>query len=245
MHVALVQLDITWQDKAANRAKVRDLTADIPGGSLVVLPEMFDVGFTMNSEIAVAGDSAAFVAELARSWSSTVAAGVVVRDAQGPRNACLIVGPDGVELGRYYKRQPFVMVDEAKHYAAGDEVVVVEAEGARVAPTICYDLRHPHVFRDAALAGAEVIVNVANWPVARARHWTALLTARAIENQAYVLGCNRCGQDPYVEYPGRSVVINPLGEIVAEAGRGETVLTTKIDVASVGRVRRELPFLHA
>ncbi|MAT70507.1 MAG: amidohydrolase [Planctomycetaceae bacterium] len=245
MHVALVQLDIAWQAKAANLAKARDLTADVPAGSLIVLPEMFDVGFTMKSEVAVAGDSAAGVAELARVRQCTVAAGVVVRDDAGARNACLIFGPDGRELGRYYKRRPFALVHEGRHYAAGAQAVVVDAAGAKLGPTICYDLRHPQVFREPALAGAEVLINVANWPAARAGHWTALLTARAIENQAYVLGCNRCGRDPYAEYPGRSVVIDPMGEVIAEAGAEETVLQADIDVPRVQQVRSELPFLHA
>ncbi|MCA9237640.1 MAG: hypothetical protein KDA44_19340 [Planctomycetales bacterium] len=243
MHVALVQLDIVWHDKAANVAKVLDLTADVPAGALIVLPEMFDVGFSMKAARTAVGDSVAAVAELARVRRCTVAAGVALRDGDAYRNACLIFDANG-ELARYYKRKPFVMVNEGRHYAAGDQVVVAEIAGAKLAPTICYDLRHPHVFREAALAGAEVLVNVANWPSARAAHWTALLTARAIENQAYVLGCNRCGRDPYAEYPGKSVVIDPLGEIVAEAGADEIVLQAEIDVDRVRQVRSELPFLH-
>ncbi|MEM6562123.1 MAG: nitrilase-related carbon-nitrogen hydrolase, partial [Planctomycetota bacterium] len=124
------------------------------------------------------------------------------------------------------------------------EAVVADVAGTPVAPSICYDLRHPEVFREPALRGAKVLVNVANWPATRVHHWLALLTARAIENQAWVIGCNRCGNDPYVAYPGRSVIVSPLGELVADAGEHETVLHHDIDIAEVDRVRNEFPFLH-
>ena len=244
MHLALVQLDTVWLDKEANYAKWRALTAHVSPGSLIVLPEMADVGFTMRSQAAGAGDSAAAVVELARQRGCYVAAGIVVRDGSVCRNTCLTAGPDG-EIARYVQRHPFVLVKEGLSYAPGTEVVVADLAGTMLGPSICFDLRHPHVQREAALAGAEVLVNVANWPEARINHWKALLVARAIENQAYMIGCNRCGRDPYVAYPGQSVVVDPLGEIVVEAGEEESVLEAEIDVERVRQLRRDMPFLRS
>ncbi|MEM8873183.1 MAG: nitrilase-related carbon-nitrogen hydrolase [Planctomycetota bacterium] len=239
MRIALVQPDTIWHDKPANYANLRRLTTDVPAGSVIVMPEMCEVGFTMRKSVSTEGDSATFVRELAAERNCTVIAGVV---ADG-RNQCVIANADG-EIVRYAKRKPFVLVDEAKHYPAGTEAVVAEIDGVKFAPSICYDLRHPQVYREPALLGAQVLINVANWPATRVHHWLTLLTARAIENQAWVIGCNRCGKDPYVEYPGRSIIVNPLGEIVADAGADETVVLHDIDITEVDQARNDLPFLH-
>lgn len=240
MRIALVQPNTLWHDKSANFANLRRLTQGVPAGSVIVMPEMCDVGFSMRKSVTTEGDSAAFVRELSAERDSTVIAGVV---AEG-QNVCL-VARTGNEVGRYAKRMPFVLVDEGKHYPAGTEAVVTDVDGVKVGPTICYDLRHPHVYREPALLGAEVLVNVANWPDTRVEHWVTLLRARAIENQAWVIGSNRCGKDPYVTYPGRSLIVSPMGEIVADAGEHECVVVHEIDIAEVARFRKELPFLHA
>ncbi|MBC8104772.1 MAG: carbon-nitrogen family hydrolase, partial [Cytophagales bacterium] len=129
-------------------------------------------------------------------------------------------------------------------YAAGDRPVVWEIRGLRVAPLICYDLRFPEAFRDALDQGAEAFIVIASWPLARAHHWSALLRARAIENQAYVVGVNRVGIDPTpLTYPGRSVVIDPSGQVLAEGDDRELVLSAVLDRDLVARYRTELPFL--
>jgi len=113
-----------------------------------------------------------------------------------------------------------------------------------VAPFICYDLRFPELFRMAVRQGAQLYVVIANWPASRVHHWVTLLQARAIENQAYVVGVNRCGSDPKVAYAGRSLVVSPRGVILADAGGGERVLSAELDLAALQAYRAEFPVLQ-
>ena len=253
MRVLACQLDIAWEDEVANCAEVRALLerAAPPPRSLVVLPEMFATGFSMNLEETggpEAAETESFLREVAMRHECTVAAGVVsgvVNDA-GRRffNEALVVSPSGEELARYRKMHLFTPAGEHEHYVPGEAPVVFECGGFRVAPFICYDLRFPEVFRRAVRMGADVFLVLANWPAARVSHWETLLRARAIENQAYVVGVNRTGADPQHDYPGGSVVVAPGGEVLAEAGPGECVLTADIDPAVVERFRREFPALR-
>src|SRR5439155_1088670 len=114
----------------------------------------------------------------------------------------------------------------------------------RVAPFVCYDLRFPEIFRAAMQRGANLMVIIANWPSPRVEHWITLLRARAIENQTYVMGVNRCGNDPYLPYPGRSLIVDPRGNILSDAGDSQIVITADIELATVTEYRRELPFLN-
>src|SRR5690606_6307419 len=113
-----------------------------------------------------------------------------------------------------------------------------------VSPLICYDLRFPEAFRLATKQGAEMFVVIANWPTARVEHWLTLLKARAIENQAYVIGCNRVGRDPKVVYPGRSVIIDPRGNVLADAGGDPGVISSSIDAAALREYRKTFPALN-
>jgi predicted amidohydrolase len=249
MKVVCVQLDIAWEDKAANFAKVRSLLdgADVPAGGLVVLPEMFSTGFSMNIPLIAEGEgrpAEAFLRETARAFGAAVLGGVVTPAPDGRgRNEAVLFGPDGRELARYRKMHPFSYAGESDHYEAGDRPVVAEWAGARLAPFVCYDLRFPEVFRSAAARGAEVLVVIANWPEARADHWRTLLRARAVENQAYVVGANRTGADPKAAYAGGSLIVDPRGQVVAEAGGGECALAAELDVAQLRQYRREFPAL--
>ncbi|MBC7805799.1 MAG: carbon-nitrogen family hydrolase [Akkermansiaceae bacterium] len=245
------QMDIVWEDKPANFARVaaRLTGVDPVPGSLVVLPEMFATGFSMNAR-AVAEDiqtgvTAGFLSGLARQYGCYVLGGVVTRTGDDrPRNEAVVFDPSGALAGRYAKMYPFTPGGEGAHYAAGDAPVVWEIGGLRVAPLICYDLRFPEVFREATNRGAETFVVIASWPVARAHHWDTLLRARAIENQAYVVGVNRVGTDPVpLTYPGRSIIVDPSGAVLAEASYQETVLSATLDPRFVASYRRELPFL--
>ena len=141
-------------------------------------------------------------------------AGVVDADEEGL----------GREVARYTKLHPFSPAGESLHYLPGDAVLLADVHHTKVSPFICYDLRFPEAFRRAIRLGAELLVVIANWPDARADHWTTLLKARAIENQAYVLGVNRCGRDPWLSYPGRSALFGPKGELISELGPEESPL---------------------
>lgn len=249
MQVIACQLDIAWEDKQANHQRARAMlsAAAVKPGALVVLPEMFATGFSMHVKtIAEAQDGAThvFLAELARELKSIVIGGVVTRASDGRgRNEAVVFGPEGRELARYAKMQPFSLAGETKHYEAGAGVVSFRWDEFSVAPFVCYDLRFPELFRQAVRGGAEVMVVIANWPLPREAHWLALLRARAIENQCYVVGVNRAGVDPHIRYGGHSLIVGPNGETVAQAGDGPEVLSAEIDRAPLVAYRREFPAL--
>jgi len=254
MHAHLVQMDIVWEDQPANHAKVDWLlaSASINAGDLVVLPEMFDRGFSF--DLAKTADSGGrtldFLRNRARDKRLTVHGSrtVVGGDGRG-RNRVTAVGPDGSVLVEYDKIHPFSLgvPSEADRFAAGDSVVTYpwsDARGAALAtvcPAICYDLRFPELFRIGMVQGAEVFAVGSNWPVNREFHRRTLSIARAIENQAFMLSVNRCGRDPSLEYPGGSLAISPRGDIIGELGGDEGVLSVPIDLDDLRRWRSVFP----
>ena len=250
MKVFAVQFDIAWEDKAANFAKVRALLAATPPepGSLVVVPEMFATGFSMNLSVTrqtPERDDEAFLSSLAREHRAYVVGGVVSPGAGGMGcNDSVTFAPDGALLARYTKIHPFSLGGEAQGHAAGAELVTFECGGFTVAPFVCYDLRFPEIFRAAAKRGANLFTVIALWPVRRQQHWLTLLQARAIENQAYVIGVNRVGNEPQFSYAGRSVVVDPHGIIIADAGEQERILTATLDAEAAHAWRRDFPALR-
>ncbi len=162
--------------------------------------------------------------------------------ADRPSNTLLLAGPDGM-LARYRKIHPFTFAGEDRHYAAGDRHVTVMLEGLRLTLFVCYDLRFANEFWATAPATDAYLV-VANWPERRRHHWTALLQARAIENQAYVVGVNRVGEGDGLVYQGDSRVVDPGGEIIASAASRETLILADLDPAVVAHARESLPFLR-
>lgn len=249
MRVIGIQLDIAWEDKPANFKKVQSLLKplDIAPGSLIVLPEMFATGFSMN----VAGIfeeeegmTFAFLKHLAQRYRSFAVGGLVTRAPDGRgRNEAVVADPGGTIHARYRKMHPFSLAGEHRYYEPGQDMVTFAWGGFTAAPFICYDLRFPEVFRKAMRRGADLFVVIACWPAKREAHWTALLQARAIENQAYVIGVNRCGTDPEHVYSGRSFIIDPRGAVIADAGNGEGIIQAEVDHAFVVSYRQELPFL--
>jgi predicted amidohydrolase len=249
MHVVVCQTDIAWEDHAANHARVVSVLSKqtIRPGSLIVLPEMFDTGFTMNVDAAADDDGRTrrFLSDLARTHLSAVIAGVVQKHPDGKGlNQAVVIGPKGNELTRYTKMHPFSPAGESEHYRAGDSVITFQHAGFTLAPLVCYDLRFPERFREAVRLGADAFVVIANWPDTRAAHWTALLTARAIENQAYVIGVNRAGHDPKHAYPGLSTVIDPKGHVIAQADDKPAVIHADLDRDALMDYRRAFPFLN-
>ncbi len=251
MRVHAVQLDCVWESPAENQDRTRRLlaAAAVPPGGLIVLPEMFLTGFSLRTELTAqdeGGGQEVYMADLAQRFGCALLGGVVVRDASGgrPRNEALAFAPDGRLLARYTKRFPFSLGGESAAHAAGDKAVAFDFGGLRMAPLVCYDLRFPEVAREAAACGAEMLVCIASWPVARVEHWLTLLRARAIENQAWVVGVNRCGRDPNFKYPGRSVVVDPQGVIIADASDREQVLSAFCDPEVARNWRRDFPALR-
>jgi omega-amidase len=243
------QFDIAWENKVENFERVRQLVArhKISPGSLLVLPEMFATGFSMNAEsIAepVNGLTQRFLRGLAREKQIYVLGGLACRE-RGAKifNEAVCIAPSGRSIARYAKLHTFAPGGEAQHYASGKKMTLFQWNGLTVAVFICYDLRFPEIFRLAAQRGAEAFVVIANWPRKRHAHWLALLRARAIENQAYVVGVNRCGRDPKLDYAGGSIVIDPRGNNIASAGRRESLLSALLDSSAPSRWRGEFSAL--
>lgn len=251
VNVIAVQFDIAWENKPANYATVRRLIekSSPAVGSLVVLPEMFATGFSMNTALVAeerGGETEQFLAGLAKEFRVTLVGGVAVRDRDGnARNKALVLSPEGKLICFYTKMRPFSPGAEDQHYAAGARPVVFEWNACCVSPFICYDLRFPELFRAAAAKHRpELFVVIANFPSKRISHWIQLLRARAIENQAYVVGVNRVGTDPFYSYNGHSLILDPLGEIIADAGESEGVAQASLDLENLAKYRSGLPFLN-
>jgi omega-amidase len=282
MKAHLVQLDIAWEEPSRNFEKVRRLlgAAPVSPGDFVLLPEMFDTGFSMNThKTADTGATLAFLGELASTFQVTVQGGRTLSGKPGAKasNVMTIVGPDhaagakaSTKAGRsafrvideYVKIHPFSLGQEHTAFEGGSRVTVYEwtcnvaaptreperePSALKICPAICYDLRFPELFRAGLDKGAEAYALGACWPKTRQHHWRALLIARAIENQAFVLGVNRVGTDPNgafgngLEYIGGSLVVGPTGEIVGELGAEEAVLSVEVDAGAVRRWREKFP----
>jgi len=247
MRAHLIQFDIAWENKSANYAKVDAMVAkaDPAPGDLVVLPEMFDTGFSFSLDSTADSDGAtlAHLKALAQDRRVTVQGARTVRvEATGQAfNRATVIGPDGGVLADYSKVHPFSLGREQERFTGGDRVVTYAWEPLTVCPAVCYDLRFPELFRRGLLMGADAFVLGANWPGSRAHHWRALLIARAIENQAFVLGVNRVGRDPTLAYAGGSIAVGPRGDVLGELGPEEAVLSVEIDPREVRAWREKFP----
>ena len=243
MQIVACQYDIVWENRQANYDKVSSMLAElqIQPGALIVLPEMFSSGFSMNVARIAEDDpsqSEAFLSELARRNASWTVGGLVFAQGNGRgRNELAVFGPSGDLVGRYQKNHSFSYTKESDHYDQGDEIMLFEWQGFQVCPTICYDLRFPELYRRGMKAGANMFLNIACWPEIRAQHWVTLLRARAMENQAVVVGCNRVGEDPAWDHAGRSVIIDEQGAVLANGQREECCITHEVSLEQVLRWR--------
>lgn len=220
LKITLLQQSLVWRDGQANLQHFDRLLADIHGRDLIVLPEMFTTGFAMD-----AGESALperQVINWLHGWAiktnAAIAGSVALKTDKAAVNRFLLVEPSGT-VHAYDKRHLFRMAGEHLHYQAGKRREIFEWRGWRILPQICYDLRFPVWSR--CQQDYDLALYVANWPAARSQHWQTLLAARAIENQAYVAGCNRVGEDGNgLSYSGDSLIISPQGETLASADAG-------------------------
>lgn len=250
MKVAGLQTDIAWLDPDENFTRVRALaeTAVTRGARLLVLPEMFATGFSMNVErlSGWADKIEAFLQALAYDLQVFVVGGLADaapgRAEQAGRNWALAFNPDGGCVARYQKIHPFSYGEESRYYHGGQTLSGFEAEGVRVVPYICYDLRFPEVFR-AAASHADLMLVIASWPAVRRHAWASLLVARAIENQCFVLGVNRVGEGGGLVYQGDSVLLDPLGLERSSPVSGPGLIDGEVTGAEVQAVRERFPFL--
>lgn len=223
MKVALISLDQKWEDKAYNLQRCSELAARAAecGVALVIFPEMTLTGFTMNTQLsaeesAQAPSLIAFGA-LAKQYRVWLIAGVVINNAGKAANTLVAFSDEGIEQARYVKIHPFSFVGEDRFFHPGNRLEKVQMPESKLGFSICYDLRFPELY-SALAKDCDVLVNIANWPKRRVMHWRTLLQARAIENQAFVIGVNRIGIDGNsLEYERSSVVVNANGEFIEPA----------------------------
>ncbi len=249
MKVAAVQMDIVWHNRSANHDKARRMAAQAKeaGADLLVLPEMFSTGFSMDTSITAEpldGPTPTLLRSLARDLDMTVVGGFVLDgDDAGPQNVSLAVGRKGKDLALYAKIHQIGLLDEDANYEPGKWPVVFEMEDIGATCFVCYDLRFPELFR-AVVDRCGLILVIASWPAPRQPHWDILLQARAVESQCFVVGVNRVGEGGGHTFVGGSAIIDPLGLILAHGENKETLLLADIDPAMVGEVRSTLPFLN-
>ena len=249
MKAALIQLDARWEDKKTNLLRAGRLVsrASEEGCDVAVLPEMFSTGFSMDAgKIAEPedGPAARALAEMATRGNINVIAGfAALGGGKLGRNVAHAYGRDGGLLASYSKMHPFSHAGEHMHYEPGARPVLFNLDGTTASVFICYDLRFPEAMRRVA-RDVQAIFVIANWPAERTGQWVALLRARAIENQCFVIGLNRTGTDGNaLHYDGSSCVFGPMGEELCRATAREEFITCEFDPGEAGRVRAKYPFL--
>jgi predicted amidohydrolase len=248
MRVAAVQHDIVWADREANFARLAPLIARAAdeGARLAVLTEMFSTGFVVDRDDIgepTGGPSSSFLSEMAARHGIWVAGSCpeTAPDDPRPYNSLVVASPDGAQH-RYSKIHPFTYGGEDRHFRPGSEHVTVDIEGTRTSLFVCYDLRFADEFWGLA-RDTDLYVVPANWPESRRTHWMTLLRARAIENQAYVVGVNRVGEGGGLAYCGDSRIIDPLGNETVAAD-GESIACAEVSPQNVAEVRARFPFLQ-
>ncbi|HEY0210350.1 amidohydrolase [Acerihabitans sp.] len=242
LNISLLQQPLTWMDGEANLAHFDGLLGEARGRDLIILPEMFTTGFAMEaSGSALPQDRVeAWLQQWADATDAMIGGSAAIGTPQGAVNRFFLVEPRG-RIHIYDKRHLFRMADEHQYYQAGKTRVVVDWRGWRILPQVCYDLRFPAWSRNRQ--DYDLALYVANWPAPRANHWQTLLAARAIENQAYVAGCNRVGADGNGhQYSGDSMIIDPSGNVLAQgAPRQATRLDASLSLASLREYREAFP----
>lgn len=249
LRTTLLQIPLVWENAAANRRAISEKTAGLEGKTdLLVLPEMYTTGFTMKPQglsESMDGLSLSWMEDLASRLDAVVMGSLIIEVDGQFFNRLLAVGPEGLLL-HYDKRHLFRMAGEDESYQAGQELPILNWRGWKICPQVCYDLRFPawsrNQFDASGHASYDVLVYVANWPAVRVSHWKALLLARAIENQAFVLGVNRVGEDGNgIAYSGDSAIVDFLGNIqetlVGKAG----LLQQELDGEGLMRYRDKFP----
>ena len=263
--ITTIQTDLKWEDKAANLRTLENKILSIPGNTeLVVLPEMFSTGFSMRPEAfaeRMDGPTLAWMRSVAARKRIILTGSVIIEDEGNYFNRLIWMLPNG-EYGFYDKRHRFAYAGEDKQYTAGDRRLVTSVKGWKILPLVCYDLRFPVWSRqtpaprrqdasgqtpqpapDAPSLEYDILIYVANWPQRRSLAWKTLLQARAIENQSYVVGLNRVGDDGNnIYHSGDSMIIDPLGEILYHGAEKEDIFTITLQKETLTDIRQRFPF---
>ena len=247
--VTLVQADQIWEDVQANLKHYTALLSTVEATDLIILPEMFQTAFSMNTSLAetMDGKSIVWLKAMSAQKNCAIYTSLMTEEGDTYFNRGIFVFPTG-EYEIYDKRKTFGLAKENEHFASGQNERIVHWRGWNIQLQICYDLRFPEIVRNRIdstnSAAYDLIVYVANWPEKRSTHWKALLKARAIENQSYVIGVNRVGVDANgFNYSGDSQAIDALGNVMSEYSPTERVDTFVINKNELTKIREILPFL--
>ena len=246
--LSLAQFNIINGDPAANLATVQTMAAEAArrGSDILLLPELWAMGGDLERGAAYVADERHAVQEavaaLARQHQlHIIGSDLGLNGAGKMTNTAVFYNNNGRSIASYDKIHLFQLMGEHHHLSGGDHLSLVETDWGKMGLAICYDLRFPELFRAYALAGAQLVFLPAEWPHPRLAHWRTLLRARAIENQMFVVACNRAGRDDQYHFFGHSTIVDPWGEIVVEAGEGEMLLTAAIELDRVTAVRQHIP----
>ncbi len=250
MKVFCIQFNSKWKEKNSNFQTVTSLLKNhkIPAGSLIVLPEMFATGFCLDPSITTMGEperTESFLSQLSREKECWIMAGMnLPSECKGKAyNTAVTFDPEGKKSSVYKKLHLIPMLGENHVHLAGKQVTSISIGSFTASPAICYDLRFPELFHDALQLGANLFVVLGCWPKVRIKHWITLLQARAIENQAYVIGVNRVGEDPSLQYGGHSMIVSPKGEIIEDGLEKEGIIDATIELQQVKEWRSEFPVI--
>jgi len=243
INITIIQSNIIWEDKDSNLKNYQNKIDNIES-DLIILPEMFTTGFTMDPKSlaeTMSGETVQWMKENASKMNSAICGSIIIEEDDKYFNRFIWVNPDG-SIHHYDKKHLFSFAGEDKNYTPGKEKLIIEYKGWKICPLICYDLRFPVWSRNSE--EYDLLIYVANWPTKRKLAWKSLLVARAIENQCYVIGVNRIGYDENNYYSGESKLVNALGETLYVNSHVEDIYTTTISKYELNKVRAQLPFLN-
>lgn len=246
LKVALIQTHLLWENPEANRTHLEHLIEKVPNKTqLIVLPEMFTTGFSMNPEVyaeTMKGATVDWLKVLAAKQNAAICGSIMITEKDKYYNRFLFVTPDGM-IQYYDKRHRFMMAGEGEKYTEGEHAICIEYLGWKIFPQICYDLRFPVFARNTV--DYDILLYVANWPKTRISAWDTLLKARAIENMSYCIGVNRIGLDGNgLEYVGHSAIYDVLGDEVIFSKAEERISTVSLSKKHIETTRKKLPFLE-
>lgn len=246
--IAAIQIDLEFGNPDANRNKMIEMIENAASESpdIIVLPEMWNTSFSMKNLHSIADQEGeptkTIVSNLAKKYKLNIVAGSIAdRYENKIYNRLYVVDREGKIHCSYDKVHLVKHAREDEFLTAGSEAKVFDIDGTPCGAIICYDIRFPEIARTLALKGAKILFIPAQWPETRIEHWKTLATARAIENQMYVVAVNRIGSEFKANFPGRSMIVDPWGNIVAESNGEETILKAAIDIDLVDRVRKKIP----
>ncbi|PMC35263.1 carbon-nitrogen hydrolase [Bacillus sp. UMB0899] len=247
--ITCIQLDIKFGDPDFNYQQVEKKIAQAvqqEQSTTIVLPELWTTGYDLTRLEEISDENGekttSFLQELAKKYNVHIVGGSIAKKIDKQvTNTMLVVDNTGQLIHEYSKLHLFKLMNEHHYLTAGSEKGLFDLGGMKSAGVICYDIRFPEWIRAHTTMGAEVLFVVAEWPMPRLNHWKTLLLSRAIENQCYVVACNRAGTDPDNEFAGHSLIINPWGDILAEADGNPGMISAELDIEMVKKVRNQIP----